>query len=532
MTFRTPIFPVAAHQARKVQGRWIEMTYAASLLYPAARPRLVTRDGGGVLKTALLPAPVLGRAVWAGRIENSVAEAWLESPHELRLERLEIRSLAWCLARSAQRRPLHAAAALALAAMGRTDRAARRVSRALTEAPLPDYARWAARRRRAYEADGLDAPPPGLSRASIEVTLGPGETLLPHAMGAVALAFAADPALTALQGDSEIVVGGRPQAGFASAWTPARGAIFYRTGTQGDASAACRPAPFRNVLTRQPARESPAEEAEPDLARWPHVSIVVPTRDRLDLLKACVDSVLSRTDYPSFDLTIADNESVEPATLAYLDEASRRVSRLSVIRQPGAFNFSRICNAAAAASGGEALVFLNNDVEAIGPSWLKDLVRQAVKDGTGAVGPTLVYPDGRIQHAGVALGLGGTAGHVMAGRPISALEGLTGVRRVTAVTGACLAVMRAKFEAAGGFDESFPVAYSDIDLCLRLADQGWQSAWLPRTHMIHRESATRGRGRDDGGAAARFASRWADAIADDRNFHPAFSLAALDLTLA
>lgn len=526
MTFRTPIIPSAAHHAEDIAGRWVEIIYAASLLREASRPMLVITDERGASRRIALPAPVLGRAVWIGRIEPETVEAWLESAQELRLESVRPRGLPWRIARAVRRHPRHAAAAFALALMGRTARARTRLSRALTEAPLSAYANWSASRRRAYEPEGLDAPPPGLNTADVEVSLAPGETLLPHAVDAVALAFAADPAMNALQGDSEIVVNGRVQAGFASAWTLATGAIFRRRGASDGA-----PTPFRAVLTRHPSQTIAPKAAEPDPDTWPDVAIVIPTRDRLDLLKACIDSVLARTDYPSFRILIADNDSKEPATRTFLDEAPRRDTRIAVVRCPGPFNFSVICNGAAAACGGDVLVFLNNDIEATDPSWLKTLVRQALRPDIGAVGPTLLYPDGRIQHAGVALGLGGTAGHVFAGCALSALAGLAGARRVSAVTGACLAVRRDRFEAVGGFDQTFPVDFGDIDLCLRLGARGWGAAWLPETRLIHRESATRGRTRDDGDAGARFAARWAAVIAADPHFHPAFSTAALDPAL-
>ncbi|MGH7881184.1 MAG: glycosyltransferase, partial [Candidatus Binataceae bacterium] len=203
-----------------------------------------------------------------------------------------------------------------------------------------------------------------------------------------------------------------------------------------------------------------------------------------------------------------------------------------VLEQAGAFNYSKLSNAGARATKAPYLVFLNNDVQILDSNWLKNLMRWAVKPGTGAVGAKLLFPNGKIQHAGVVLGMGGIAGHVYR-RSHAALPGylqqLRTTREVLAVTGACLATERKKFDAVGGFEEEhLPVDLNDIDLCLRLAERGWTNLWTPDATLIHVQSASRGIERDPFELYRRersyFTRRWGEALRDDPYFHPAFSL--------
>lgn len=527
MLHETPIYPGALCR-HSPAGRWIEVVYDASLLAEATRPTLVITSSSGDVDRQLAPAPVLGRALWIGLIPAGTSRLHLESPTPLRLLTVAARGAAWRLAHAVTRHPRHAAAAFALSCLGRIDRARRRMARALTERPLDAYQSWAAPRRRAFEPDGLDAPDPANAglRDSISVVLSPGEELTPWARDAAAAAFAADPTLAALQGDSEIQTSTGQSAGFTSTWTPPQGAIFRRPdGTEG------RTGHVRCILTRHPPRSPTPWTSLPDPDHWPSVAIIVPTRDRLDLLRVCIEGVLNSTDYPDLSLIVADNDSRDPATRIYLAGRTDSDPRLRILPCPGPFNFSAICNRAASAAEADVLVFLNNDIEVTRPDWLKTLARHALSPGIGAVGPTLIYPDGRIQHAGVAIGPGGTAGHILAGQPVAALGAIHGARPVSAVTGACLAVMRARFHDVGGFDEAFAVTYNDIDLCLRLAARGYRAIWTHETQLIHRESASRGHQTPDHEAVALFRARWGAQIADDPHFHPAFSDAALDLAL-
>lgn len=233
----------------------------------------------------------------------------------------------------------------------------------------------------------------------------------------------------------------------------------------------------------------------------PSISIIVPTRNRLDLLQTCLEG-LGRTEYPDMEILVVDNDSDDPETLAYL--AGLNFGRQRVLHYPGPFNFSAINNHAAVQARGELLCLLNNDIEVIEPHWLKTMAAQAIREEVGAVGAQLLYPDGRLQHAGVVVGVGGGAAHAhRLLRPEE--EGY--FRRhalpqfVSAVTAACLVVRREHFLAVGGLDEhNFAVAFNDVDLCMRLNCQGWQTLYEPRARLIHHESVSRGFDRDPIGA--------------------------------
>lgn len=264
----------------------------------------------------------------------------------------------------------------------------------------------------------------------------------------------------------------------------------------------------------------------------PLASVIIPTRDRPDLLRVAVRGVLHDTAYPALELVIVDNGSTDPAVAALYAEWSSD-PRVRVLERPGPFNFSRLVNDGAAASRGAVLVLLNNDVEVLHPDWLTAIVRQALRPEVGAVGAKLLFGNGRIQHAGVVVGLGGRAGHILRNRPADIpghLGRLTVAHEVAGVTAACLAVTREKFEAVGGLDaEAFPVDFNDIDLCLRLGARGWKAVWTPRAVLAHHESVSRG---PSVGAARirfdaegdRFAARWRAVIRDDPYYHPAFSV--------
>lgn len=227
----------------------------------------------------------------------------------------------------------------------------------------------------------------------------------------------------------------------------------------------------------------------------PKVSVIVPTRDRLDLLETCVEGVLYCTDFPDIELIVADNDSIEPQTLAYFEKISRD-PRVKVVRWPHPYNYSAVNNFAVAHAAGSYICLLNNDTEVIDPAWLREMVTQAARPGIGAVGARLFYPDRSIQHAGVVVGMGNAAGHAHRGLP----EGHPGwfaqalvTREATAVTAACLVVAKDKFEAVGGLDEArLAIAYNDIDFCLKLRAAGWRNIYAADAVMIHHESKSRG----------------------------------------
>ena len=225
----------------------------------------------------------------------------------------------------------------------------------------------------------------------------------------------------------------------------------------------------------------------------PSVSVIIPTRNQLSLLQNCL-SGLANAQYDGLEIIIVDNGSDDRDVLEYLRQLE--ASGVTVMRRPGPFNYSALNNAAAQQSNGEFLCFLNNDVEMLEPNWLDFLIRQAVRPELGAIGARLLYPDMSIQHAGVVIGVGGGAGHAHRFEP----DGSPGYFRrsrlpqfVTAVTAACMVVAKHKFAAVGGFDEQeFPVAFNDVDLCLKLNAKGWQTFYEPRAALIHHESKSRG----------------------------------------
>lgn len=247
---------------------------------------------------------------------------------------------------------------------------------------------------------------------------------------------------------------------------------------------------------------APIQPANTD-RNLPRVSILIPTHNRHDLLATCLDG-LSRTIYPHRpEIIVIDNRSEDPATLDFLRGIDPAFAR--VLSDDGPFNFAAINNRAARQAQGELLCFLNNDIELTDPHWLVAMARHAVRDDVGAVGAQLLYPDGRVQHAGVVIGIGGAAAH--AHRQIDPEEPGYFYRHAvpqftSAVTAACMLVERAKFEAVAGFDaERFAVSFNDVDLCLKLAARGWRSLYEPRARAIHHESASRGLDRDPLGAA-------------------------------
>jgi GT2 family glycosyltransferase len=227
----------------------------------------------------------------------------------------------------------------------------------------------------------------------------------------------------------------------------------------------------------------------------PSIEVIVCLRDRPELLRRCVDSLLATTAYDRLAVALVDNGSREPATHELLTRYDRD-SRVRVLHDPRPFNFAALNNAAARSSAADVLVFLNNDTEVVDGAWASTLLEEAIRPEVGAVAPLLQYPDGKVQHAGAALGLHGYAGHPFAGltpgqpTPFGRADG--GVRNWLAVSAACMMVQRTKFEAVGGFDESFVVAGNDVDLCLRLTAAGRRSLCTPHTHLVHDESRSRG----------------------------------------
>ena len=224
------------------------------------------------------------------------------------------------------------------------------------------------------------------------------------------------------------------------------------------------------------------------------VSIVIPTRDRAELLRACVESLDRQRCSARIELIVLDNGSVEPATHDYLRSLLQRQGT-KVLEYAAPFNWSAVNNFAARQASGDYLLFLNNDVEALAPGWLDALLTFGSRPEIGAVGGLLLYPDGTVQHAGVVLGLTGYAGHVFAGRrpdEPTPFGRANAIRDFTAVTGACMLVRRSLFEELGGFDERFILCGSDVEFCLRLRARGLRNVVTPHARLLHHEAKTRG----------------------------------------
>jgi glycosyltransferase involved in cell wall biosynthesis len=229
--------------------------------------------------------------------------------------------------------------------------------------------------------------------------------------------------------------------------------------------------------------------------RLPLVSIIVPTRDRVNLLQQCLRSIREKTDYPRVELIVVDNGSIGKKTQQFLKKIDND-GTTRVLRKPGRFNFSYLINAAAAVARGEILAFVNNDIVVENPEWLSEMVRHALRPEVGAVGARLWFPNGTLQHGGVILGLGGVAGHssfrVPRGHP-GYFSTVFLTQNYSAVTAACMLVRKKVFVDLGGFDEvNLSISYNDVDFCLRLRERGLQIVWTPYANLIHKESASRG----------------------------------------
>jgi GT2 family glycosyltransferase len=222
----------------------------------------------------------------------------------------------------------------------------------------------------------------------------------------------------------------------------------------------------------------------------PRVSIIIPTRDKADLLRRCVDSITKLTRYPNIELIIVDNNSKEAKTTQYLQEL--RAQGLKVISYPEKFNYSLICNIAAEKATGEYLCFLNNDTEALEPTWLSSMVDHASTSSVGLVGAVLTFPSGTLQHMGVALGYTGVAGHPGRGeKPNDFVP--KNCFQVSAVTFACAVISAKKYKSLSGLNSEFPVAFNDVDISIRATEANLVNVVCTNAHLVHGESQTRNR---------------------------------------
>jgi glycosyltransferase involved in cell wall biosynthesis len=230
-------------------------------------------------------------------------------------------------------------------------------------------------------------------------------------------------------------------------------------------------------------------------AQLPLVSIIIPTRDRADILRACITSIQQKTDYENWEMLVVDNQSVESDTLDYF-KIIKSDSRIKIIRYEKPFNYGAMNNYATQYAKGEILALLNNDVEVIAEEWLTEMVGHVLRPGVGAVGAKLLYSNGTVQHAGVILGLGGVAGHAhkyLKGDDHGYCHRAVVAQNLSAVTGACLVVKKKHYQEVGGLNETeLVVALSDVDFCLKLLAAGYRNVFTPYALLYHHESISRG----------------------------------------
>lgn len=275
------------------------------------------------------------------------------------------------------------------------------------------------------------------------------------------------------------------------------------------------------------------------------VSIIIPTKDKVHLLRQCVNSIIEKTDYKDYEILIVDNQSKEKETHEYFDEL-RDNPTIRIISYDRPFNFSSINNFAAQSADAGILLFLNNDTEVIRSEWLSSMLEFAQREDVGAVGAKLYYPDDTIQHAGVFIGVRGLAAHCHKDFP-RASSGYFGrlkiIQNLSAVTAACMMMRRKVFEEAGGFEERLSHAFNDVDLCLKIREKGYLIVYTPYAELYHHDSASgASKGHESNPTAEgkeRFArekafmlNKWKNVLAaGDPYYNPNLTLEKLDFSV-
>lgn len=273
----------------------------------------------------------------------------------------------------------------------------------------------------------------------------------------------------------------------------------------------------------------------------PLVSLIIPTRDRVDLLRVAVDTILRMTTYAPYEIIVMDNNSEQLETLAYFEELSAR-DNVRVIPHPYPFNFSAICNHGVHEANGSIVGLVNNDIEVIAPDWLSEMVSWVQHDRVGCVGAKLMYPNDTLQHGGVVLGVGGVANHAHKhhGRDAPGYFGrAVVVQNFSAVTAACLLVRKAVYQQVGGMDEvRLRIAFNDVDFCLKVREAGYDNIWTPFAELYHHESPSRGT-EDTPEKLTRFVSevetmkaRWGKKLMSDPYYSPNLTKEREDFSFA
>src|SRR5215211_8862451 len=272
----------------------------------------------------------------------------------------------------------------------------------------------------------------------------------------------------------------------------------------------------------------------PKIKGEPKVSLIIPTRDNVSLVKNCLESIERLTTYGNYEIIIMDNDSADPATIEYLASTPHRVIPF---REP--FNYSRINNVGASKAEGEYVLLLNDDTEVISGGWLEAMLEHAQRPEIGAVGAKLIYPDGRIQHAGVLTGVGGSWGPGVATHSHqfypSTSPGYQGtiakIANYSAVTAACMMLRKSIFDEVGGFDEeNLRVSFNDVDLCLRIRERGCSIVYTPYAELLHHESVSRGY-KGDTAEILYMRARWGKVLDKDPYYNANFSRGSGDFNL-
>ena len=273
-----------------------------------------------------------------------------------------------------------------------------------------------------------------------------------------------------------------------------------------------------------------------DILDRPKISIIIPTKDRIDLLRRCIESIQNRSSYDNYEIIIVDNMSQEEETAAYLDGLGKSYENCRIIKFNEKFNYSKLNNYAAEFARGEHLLFLNNDIEVLNSDWLEAMLEQSQRDEIGCVGAKLLYPDRKIQHVGVVVGWGGRAEHIykwLHSNDIGYMGHFVSIRNYSAVTAACMMLRKSIFNEVGGFDERFEIGFGDVDLCLRVRELGYENLFTPYAELLHYESATRGRSFSfdpHPNDTKRFIERWQEYIkGGDPYYNPNLPLDSYDI---